>query len=64
MRTLTGAFVTTYTYAPLIGITSETDHNGKTIYYQYDSLNRLKLIRDKDNNIIKIFEYKYQETQP
>lgn len=52
------AMVTTYTYLPLIGITSETDPSGKTIYYEYDSLGRLVLIRDQNNNIVKKIEYK------
>ncbi len=54
------ALVTTYTYIPLLGISSETDPSGKTTYYEYDGLGRLKLIRDLNNNIIKRFDYQYQ----
>jgi YD repeat-containing protein len=57
------ALVTTYTYAPLIGITSETAPNGRTTYYEYDGFGRLKQIRDQDNHIIKKFDYQYQQTQ-
>jgi YD repeat-containing protein len=56
----TNAQVTTYTYKPLIGMTSETDPTGRTIYYEYDALNRLQHIRDRDNNILKKFDYSYQ----
>ena len=63
LRNITGALVTSYTYKPLIGVTSETDPQGKTIYYEYDGFNRLKLIRDKDNKILKTFDYKYQQQQ-
>jgi YD repeat-containing protein len=59
LRTLTGCFVSTYTYKPLVGVTSETDPNGKTIYYTYDKFNRLTLIRDRDNYVIKKFCYNY-----
>lgn len=52
------AMVSTYTYLPLIGITSETDPSGKTVYYEYDALGRLILIRDQNNNIVKKIEYK------
>jgi hypothetical protein len=55
------AQMTTYTYEPLIGMTSQCDVNNKVIYYEYDPLGRLLLIRDFDNNIIKRFDYKYQQ---
>ena len=49
-----------YTYDPLIGITSKMDEKGDWEYYYYDSMNRLKLIKDKDGNIRKEYEYHYR----
>jgi YD repeat-containing protein len=57
---LPNALVTTYTYAPLIGITSETDPSGKTIFYEYDSSGRLKLIKDQNGKILKQYDYQYK----
>ncbi|PQV56489.1 YD repeat-containing protein [Sediminibacterium magnilacihabitans] len=54
------AQIITYTYKPLIGITSQTDPSGKTIYYEYDGLGRLKDIKNQDGNIIKVYNYRYQ----
>jgi YD repeat-containing protein len=53
------AFITFYTYSPLGDVTSQTDPNGKTTYYQYDGFNRLETIKDKNNNIIKHVDYNH-----
>lgn len=51
--------MTTYTYAPLIGITSQTDVNNRSTYYEYDGFNRLMLVRDNDKNVLKKYCYNY-----
>ncbi len=60
LRTIPGALVTTYTFKPLVGVTSETDINGKTIYYEYDTRGRLLRVRDQDNYILKQYDYRYR----
>ena len=47
---LSGALVTTWTHAPLIGVTSQTDPSGVSTYYAYDGLGRLKEIYRYDGN--------------
>ena len=54
------AQMTTYTYEPGIGITSISDQNSNTIYYEYDSFNRLSLVRDQDQKILKQYQYNYK----
>lgn len=51
------ANMVTSTYEPLIGVISTTDANNTVSYNEYDNLNRPWLIRDKDKNIVKRFQY-------
>ncbi len=60
-QTLTTAMVTTYTYDPLIGITSVTDPKGYTTYYQYDDFGRLKIVKDHNGNILSNTSYSYKQ---
>ncbi|MGV8947192.1 MAG: hypothetical protein ACOH1N_12235 [Lutibacter sp.] len=57
---LPNSLVTTYTYDPLIGVTSITDPRGQTIYYHYDAFNRLEYLLDKDGKVISKNEYHYK----
>ena len=57
---LPNAMVTTYTYDPLIGMTSMTDPKGYTIYYTYDPENRLDEIKDAEGHLISKNQYHYK----
>ncbi len=54
------AMITTYTFKPLIGVTSVTDPKGDRITYIYDDFNRLKEVRDKNDNLLSENEYRYK----
>ncbi|MBN4057920.1 hypothetical protein JYT34_00585 [Olleya sp. AH-315-K02] len=60
LRGLSGAEVTTYDYDPMVGVTSITDPNGQTIYYEYDEFNRLEYIKDKNSKILSQNQYNYK----
>lgn len=51
--------IETYTYDPLIGITSKTSSNGLKEAYLYDSSHRMSKVLDKDGKIIKTYDYHY-----
>ncbi len=54
------SMVTSYTYRPMIGMSSLTDTNGRTEYYEYDKFNRLSVVKDHDGNRLKAYEYHYK----
>ncbi|MXV17715.1 hypothetical protein [Hufsiella ginkgonis] len=54
------AEMTTYTYEPLVGMTSQSDGRNKATYYDYDSFQRLIAIKDQDGNPVKTFSYHYK----
>jgi|GEM_PF-5457847 len=56
------AHMTTYCYQPKVGLISVCDANNKILYYEYDSVGRLILIRDQDRNVVKTFEYKFEQS--
>ena len=58
---LPGALVTTYTYDPLVGVTSITDPRGQTVYYGYDGFGRLKRAKDADGKILEEYNYHYKD---
>jgi YD repeat-containing protein len=53
------ALMSTYTYTPLVGITSQCDANNRITYYEYDEYQRLIVVRDLDRNVIRKFCYNY-----
>ena len=54
------ARMTTYTFDPLIGITTITDANNEVSYFNYDSNGRLKNVLDDEGNLVKAIDYNYQ----
>ncbi len=54
---LSSAMVTTYTYRPLVGVTSITDPNGYKVTYEYDENNKVKFVKDHEGNIITENQY-------
>ena len=54
------AQMTTYTYQPLVGMTTQCDVDNRVSYYYYDALGRLRYLKDQNGNIIKTYQYHYQ----
>jgi len=53
------ALITTYTYDPLIGITSITNPQGRRITYEYDGDGRVIRVKDHEGNIINENSYRF-----
>ncbi len=54
------AMVTTFTYEPLKGMTSQTGPDGIITTYHYDDLGRLQYIKDQYGKIVKNYVYHYK----
>jgi YD repeat-containing protein len=54
-----GAQMSSYTYDPSVGMTSQTDATGRTTTYEYDALGRLLRTRDEQGRIRTQNEYHY-----
>lgn len=51
------ALMKTFTHDPLMGKTSMCDESNHILYYEYDGLGRLVIVRDEKRNILKTYEY-------
>lgn len=56
---LPNAMISTYTYIPLVGVSTITDAKGDTITYTYDAFNRLHFVKDAQGNLLSENQYHY-----
>lgn len=56
-----GALMSTVTYKEGVGKTNDCDANNRLLFYEYDQLGRLIIVRDQNRNIIKTYEYNYKQ---
>jgi YD repeat-containing protein len=57
---LPSAMITTYTYIPLLGVSTITDSRGYTITYTYDAAGRLQFVKDAQGNLLSENQYHYK----
>jgi hypothetical protein len=55
-----GASIATYTYDPMNGLTTKTDWNNLSLFYEYDEFGRLRFVRNHDRNLVKKINYNYR----
>jgi hypothetical protein len=52
-----GSLMSTYTYTPLLGMTTACDMNNRINYYEFNGSGRLEFIRNADRQILKRIGY-------
>lgn len=57
-------FSSSFLFKPLVGVTKETDINGKAVNMEYDGLGRVRLIKDNGNNIRERIRYHSKNETP
>lgn len=57
---LANTMITTFTYKPLIGVSTITDPKGQLTRYEYDDFNRLMRVSDAEGNPLTETEYHYR----
>lgn len=58
------SLITTYTYSPMVGMTTSTDNRGIVTYYNYDNMNRLRelyIMEDSHKKILQSYFYNYKK---
>lgn len=55
------AQMTSYSYDPMVDVTSMTDPSGLTTFYNYDELGRLEVVKDSKGNIVKTYGYHFKD---
>jgi hypothetical protein len=58
-----GAQMTTFSYDPLVGMTSQVDPANRITYFEYDMFQRLSIVRDEQRQIMKTYCYQYGSQQ-
>lgn len=51
-----------YSYLPGIGVKSIADENNNITYFEYDAFGRLKIVKDGEGNILKMYNYHYKSS--
>ena len=59
-NSLPTAMVTTYTYKPMVGVSTVTDPKGDKVSYIYDAFGRLSSVKDKNGYILSLNNYNYR----
>lgn len=61
LRAIPNAGVTTFDFRSSCGVSKITDASNRSIYYEYDSSERLYKVVDEDNNLVEKYQYNYKQ---